>query len=73
MSLLEKIIFLADGIEEGRVFDGVEEIRKAAFEDLDRAMLISLEMTREKIENNGAYLHPYTADAIAFFRDAVKN
>ena len=73
MSLLEKIIFLADGIEEGRAFDGVEEIRKAAFEDLDRAMLISLEMTRGKIENNGAYLHPYTADAIAFFRDAVKN
>ena len=73
MSLLEKLIFLADGIEEGRAFDGVEEIRKAAFEDLDRAMLISLEMTRGKIENNGAYLHPYTADAIAFFRDAVKN
>lgn len=73
MSLLEKLIFLADGIEEGRAFDGVEEIRKAAFEDLDRAMLISLEMTKEKIENNGAYLHPYTADAIAFFRDAVKN
>ena len=73
MSLLEKIIFLADGIEEGRVFDGVEEIRRAAFEDIDLAMLISLEKTKEKVDKSGAYLHPYTAEAIAFFRDAVKN
>ena len=73
LSLLEKIIFLADGIEEGRVFDGVEEIRRAAFEDIDLAMLISLEKTKEKVDKSGAYLHPYTAEAIAFFRDAVKN
>ena len=73
MSLLEKIIFLADGIEEGRAFDGVDEIRSAAYEDLDRAMLISLEKTKEKVDKNGAYLHPYTAEAIAFFGNAVKN
>lgn len=73
MSLLEKIIFLADGIEEGRSFEGVDGIRKAAFEDIDRAMLISLELTKAKVDKNGAYLHPYTAEAIAFFRDAVKN
>ena len=73
MSLLEKIIFLADGIEEGRSFEGVEEIRRAAFDDIDRAMLVSLEKTREKVEDNGAYLHHCTADAITFFRDAVKN
>ncbi len=73
MCLLEKIIFLADGIEEGRTFDGVDEIRNAAFGDIDRAMLISLEKTKEKIDRNGAYLHPYTADAIAFFSNAVKN
>ena len=72
MSLLEKIIFLADGIEEGRTFSGVDEIRAAAFEDLDKAMLVSLEKTRRKIEANNAYLHPYTAEAIEYFTNAAK-
>ena len=72
MSLLEKIIFLADGIEEGRTFAGVDEIRAAAFEDLDKAMLISLEITKAKIDGMGAYLHPYTAEAIDYFRNAAK-
>ena len=72
MSRLEKIIFLADGIEEGRTFAGVDEIRAEAFEDLDKAMLISLEKTKEKIDGKGAYLHPYTAEAIDYFRNAAK-
>lgn len=72
MSLLEKIIFLADGIESGRTFDGVDEIRAAAFEDLDRAMLISLEKTKKKVEEKGAYLHTLTAEAIEYFRNTVK-
>lgn len=72
MSLLEKIIFLADGIEDGRAFSGVDEIRNAAFEDIDRAMLISLEKTKEKIRKNGAYMHPYTAEAIEYFRNAAE-
>ena len=73
MSLLEKIIFLADGIEEGRKFEGVGEIREAASESLDRAMLISLEKTQAKIIRNGAYMHPYTAEAIEYFKSAVGN
>ncbi len=73
MSTLEKIIFLADGVEEGRTFSGVDEIRAAASESLDRAMLISLEKTQAKIVNNGAYMHPYTAEAIEYFKSVVEN
>lgn len=72
MSTLEKLIFLADGIEDGRDFKGVEELREAAFESLDKAMLISLEATKTKIEKSGAYLHPYTAEAIEYFEGIVK-
>lgn len=39
MSRLEKIIYLADLIEEGRDFPGVEELRELAEEDLDTALL----------------------------------
>ena len=41
MSPLDKIIYLADHIEEGRDFGGVDEIRKLAFKDLDRAVVAS--------------------------------
>ena len=72
MSLLEKIIFLADGIEDGRAFRGVEELRRTAFVDIDKAMLKSLERTREKIEEKGAYMHPYTAEAIEYFKNKAE-
>jgi predicted HD superfamily hydrolase involved in NAD metabolism len=41
MSKLEKVIYLADHIEEGRDFAGVGRVRKLAFKDLDRALLAS--------------------------------
>lgn len=38
MSRLEKVIYLADHIEEGRDFAGVEKLRRLAFKDMDRAI-----------------------------------
>lgn len=57
-----KIIFLADMIEPGRDFDGVEEIRKASFKDLDRAMFLSYGNTIRYLLEDEALIHP---DAIA--------
>lgn len=42
MSLLEKIIFMADYIEPSRKFRGIEEIRELAFKDLDESILLAL-------------------------------
>jgi len=41
MSKLEKIIYLADHIEEGRGFKGVKKMRKLAFKDLGAAIVAS--------------------------------
>lgn len=41
MSKLEKIIYLADHIEEGRNFQGVKKMRALAFKNLDQAILAS--------------------------------
>ena len=38
MSLLEKIVYIADMIEPDRDYPGVEEFRKTAAKDLDQAM-----------------------------------
>lgn len=45
MGTLEKIIYLADLIEENRSYDGVDALRVLAREDLDRAMLEALEQS----------------------------
>ena len=37
MSLLEKIIFVADAIEPSRDYPGVDKLRELAFKDLDSA------------------------------------
>ena len=42
MTLLEKVIYVADYIEPGRRFPGVEEVRTFAEEDLDLALIQAL-------------------------------
>lgn len=41
MSLLDKIIYLADHIEDRREYAGVAKIRKLAFRDMDKAIVAS--------------------------------
>lgn len=45
MTRLEKIIWLADLVEDGRDFPGVEEIRALAFEDLSQALVRGFDTT----------------------------
>jgi len=45
MTLLEKIVYVADYIEPGRIFPGVEEVRELAQHDLDEALIQALKNT----------------------------
>ena len=47
MSMFEKIIFIADKIDETRSYEGVEELRKLAFENIDKAILKNIDSTIE--------------------------
>ncbi len=60
MTLLEKIIYIADMTEENRDFDGVEELRKAVSSDLDAAILLSITQHLKVLEKRGAAIHPNT-------------
>ncbi|NRY61467.1 bis(5'-nucleosyl)-tetraphosphatase (symmetrical) YqeK [Clostridium beijerinckii] len=42
MSTLTKIIYIADMIEPGRNFEGVDEIRRATFDNLDKGVYFGL-------------------------------
>lgn len=69
MSMLEKIIFLADAIEPGRTYSGVDSIRKKAESDIDGACLLSLRRTADYIRSKGNYLDPDTLEAIKYLED----
>lgn len=43
MSPLDKVVFVADLVEPGRSFEGVERLRELAETDLDEAILVSVE------------------------------
>ncbi|OIJ16666.1 phosphohydrolase [Anaerobacillus alkalilacustris] len=45
MTLLEKIIYIADYIEPNRSFKGVEEVRELAQQDIDAALITSISNT----------------------------
>lgn len=66
MSLLEKIIYVADYMEPNRDFPGVEKLRELAFADIDGAVKLGLEMTLAHLKAQGAEVSPESAAALAF-------
>lgn len=72
MSKTEKIVFIADAIEPTRVYNGVEAIRKATYEDLDRGCLKSLTDTVEHLKEKGAsYIDEDTLRAREWFEEQI--
>ncbi len=67
MTLLEKIIYLADYIEPNRDFPGVDDIRQLALEDIDKAMALGLSMSLDDIRSYGEEPHRITAEAYEWY------
>lgn len=66
MTLLDKIIFIADYIEPSRNFPGVDILRKQAHEDLDKAIVTAIDSTISHVMDKGSLLHPKTVNARNF-------
>jgi len=73
MCLLEKVVFLADAIEPGRDYPGVDEIREATEIGLDEGCLRSLENTIQHINEQGGYMDPDTIEARDYLAEKLKN
>ena len=71
MTLLEKIIYLADYIEPTRDFPGVDTLRELAYEDLDRALLLGLQMTIEEVRSHGEEPYIDTLTACAWYEERI--
>ncbi|MBM4234933.1 MAG: HD domain-containing protein [Firmicutes bacterium] len=58
MTLLARVLYLADCIEPGRTFDGVDKIRELAAIDLEQALLAAVDKTICSVVARGLKLHP---------------
>lgn len=68
MSLLDKILYLADMTCAERDFEGVEQLRRLEFEDIDRAMLAALEQSVGFVRHGGRPLDPMSAATLEDIR-----
>lgn len=63
MSLLEKVVFIADFISDDRDYKGVDEIRKLAYKGLDKVMMEGLAYTVKDLSKSNKPIHPNTFGA----------
>ncbi len=71
MSEMEKLIFLADMLEDGRAYEGVDILR-ALFWDkagLDKCLAEALYQTLLFLESKGGEIYPLTRAAYDFYKD----
>lgn len=68
MSLLEKIIFVADYMEPGRrQAPRLEQIRRISYADLDRAVLMILEDTLAYLQDSAAVIDQTTRETYNYY------
>lgn len=68
MSLLEKIIFIADFTSEERTYSGVATMRKKSRKSLDEAMLYAYKFTFKDLSKREIAIHP---DEVACYNDII--
>ena len=76
MSLLEKIVFVADYIEPNRrdqVNPNLKRIRQLAFKDIDLAVVDILKSTLDYLGNDESKIDTLTIDTYNYYIDKIKN
>ncbi len=68
MDILEKIVYMADIIEVGRNYDGVDELRELTMSgNINEALLISFDYSIEKMLKKKKTIHPTTVHARNYY------
>ncbi len=62
MTLSDKLLFLADMIEPARKLPRSAELRRLAFTDVDRAMLLAIDINKEHLKVRGRPVDPVTLE-----------
>lgn len=68
MTLLEKIIYIADYIEPGRKeLPGIDEVREMAFTDIDKAMIMILKSILDYLNKKGTIIDKATQETYDYY------
>ena len=73
MTLMEKIVFLADMISEDRKYDDVDKMRKYCYEDIDVAMSVALIYLLGNVTARCGTIPLYTFEAYNYYVKFNKN
>ena len=68
MSLLDKVLFVADDISADRDYPGVEELRVTAYRSLEEAMVEGIRFTVDELVGQEL---PVAAESIEAYNDAI--
>ena len=71
MTLLYKIIYVADKIEPTREYGGIDEIRSVAYEDIDKAMLRVMEHSARYTLASGRDVNPGTKAVMDYLKNEI--
>ncbi len=69
MTLLEKILYIADFTSADRDYDDVEIMRQKADESLQAAMVYAMSYTIKELVDKGSQIHP---DTVAAYNQVIK-
>ncbi len=72
MSLLEKILYIADYIEPNRELPRVEALRTLAFQDIDETMYQLLELTNEHLTASNKPVDEMTKETYQYYKEQRK-
>ena len=73
MTDLDKIIYIADLIEEGRELEGLEPIREVAYRNLDEALVLALRYCIDNVKERGKDTHPQSRKALVAAEERTKD
>lgn len=69
MTMLEKIIYLADKIEPNRSYDGLDKIREMVYLNIDKAIIKSFESTFGYLKAKNVYIDKKSLDSYEFLKN----
>ena len=68
MTLLEKVIFIADYIEPGRSVEDHDHLIQLALKDIDGAVGEIIKRTVERVESKNAKVHPFSLACLDYYQ-----
>lgn len=63
MNMVDKIVYLADYIEPGRTHCSVDDVRRLAYEDIDKALICAFSNVIKFVIMQNGLIHPFTVEA----------